>query len=215
VYDSEILSLRHTLQKEDGMLSDLLDEVQADDVVWDIGANLGVYSCLAGDVVDDGSVVAVEPHPPTVSRCQENVALSGVSETVEVVPAALSDSEEVKDLHVDRDEVGTQTPSITASGGWTKCTVRTRRGDDLVGDVPAPTVVKVDVEGAERAVLNGLSETLASDDCRAVFVETHAERPSQRDSPDPLVEMLRDYGFSVEVVTRRSQDYIKGVQPNS
>jgi len=46
----------------------IVDELNEDDVFWDVGANVGPFSCIAGDVLEDGRVVAFEPHPPNVER---------------------------------------------------------------------------------------------------------------------------------------------------
>jgi hypothetical protein len=63
-----------------------------------------------------------------------------------------------------------------------------RRGDDL--SYPAPTVVRVDVGGAELDVLKGMPEKLKG--VRAVFVTVHSEKYA----PEELVKYLKESGFS-------------------
>lgn len=50
----------------------MLQTLESDDVFYDIGANVGTYTCFAGQVVDDGNVIAFEPHPANVDRLREN-----------------------------------------------------------------------------------------------------------------------------------------------
>jgi hypothetical protein len=57
--------------------------------------------------------------------------------------------------------------------------------------VSAPTVVKIDVEGGEMAVLKGLAETLAS--VCLVYVECHGDSGRIR-------EFLRERGFELETI---------------
>ncbi len=165
----EVVSVMHSLEKEQHILETFVGELRPDDICLDVGANLGVYTCLAADAAH--TVTAVEPHPPTVARLRENVALNDYDETVTVVDGALAATTGTATLATERDEVGTQTPYLTepAFGGLE---VPQYRGDDLVrGNVPPPTVVKIDVEGAELGVLAGLEDTLAS--CRLVLCEVH------------------------------------------
>jgi hypothetical protein len=67
-------------------------------------------------------------------------------------------------------------------------------------DVPVPTVVKIDVEGAEVAVLDGLSGTLADGATRLVYCEIHRDQVADAD----VVDRLRPHGFEVETVYSRS-----------
>lgn len=75
--------------------------------------------------------------------------------------------------------------------------VETVSGDTLVArGAPAPTVLKVDVQGAERAVLDGLSESIG--DCRVVYCniyEKHFDTAGDRES---VHERLVEAGFHVD-----------------
>jgi len=52
---------------ERSVTEDLIDNLSADNVFYDLGANRGLYTCLAGDIVEDGEVHAFEPNPVAVS----------------------------------------------------------------------------------------------------------------------------------------------------
>lgn len=209
--DAEVLSVLHTLRKEDDMIEDFAASIEGDDVVWDVGANLGVFSLLAADRAVDGRVVAFEPFAPTASRLEDNVKLSDPAAPVDVVDVALWDEAGETELGLDRDELGTQTPTLDPRSGQQTITVRQAAGDELVDEeLPAPTVVKVDVEGAELSVLDGLEETLASAECRLVYVEDHSTLWGSDDAGDDLRARLKRLGFDVDECIQGGQRYFRG-----
>lgn len=211
---AEVVSIMHTVEKEREILDRFVDELQADDHVFDVGANLGVFACLAADVVD-GDVVAFEPYVPTAERCRDNLNLGGHFRA-KVEPVALGDELADVELGIEREEVGTQTPSMTGADEVAETVeVNQLPGDSYVEktpDVRPPTVVKVDVEGAETAVLDGLQQTLA-DDVRLVYVETHDSTFHDEGSSTDVLTRLDALGFDAEVVDADGQVYVRGEKP--
>ena len=67
-------------------------------------------------------------------------------------------------------------------------------GDSLIDrdDLPSPDVVKIDVEGAELQVIQGLSSALAN--ARVVYCEVHPQHVDEED----VFDALRSLGFTVE-----------------
>lgn len=211
-HDAEILSVLHTLRKEDEMVADFASSVKPGDVVWDVGANLGVFALLAADKAEDGHVVAFEPYPPNVSRLQENIALNGASGAVDVADVALGSGPGQIELGIDRRELGTQTPTVNARPDQTVTQVDQIAGDAFVDTeiAPAPDVVKVDVEGAELDVLDGLQDVL--DDARLVYVEDHSCLWGGQDASDQLQARLTRHGFDVEKERQGGQTYFRGTR---
>lgn len=210
---SEYQNVRDVESKERPIVERLLAELRSDDVFWDVGANIGTFSCLAGKVLTDGTVVAFEPYPPNVESLRENLDANGITSIVEAV--ALSDSDgETTFFALDTDEPGMREGSIETEYAATDravdhFTVPTRTGDGLVsdGEIPAPTVVKMDVEGAAPAVIDGMEETLTSARCRLVIVEPHANRVQ-------VEAMLDRLGFELEVVDLDGAVRIIGSSPD-
>jgi FkbM family methyltransferase len=208
--DAEVLSVLHTLRKEGDMIDDFAASIEADDVVWDVGANLGVFSLLAADRAVDGRVVAFEPFEPTARRLQENVELSDPAAPVDVVDVALWNETGWTEIGIDRAELGTQTPTLDPRPGQEVIEAVQVVGDELVDEdqQPAPDVLKVDVEGAELPVLDGLERTL--NDCRLVYVEDHSALWGGEDAGDELRERLEDHGLDVDVERQGGQTYYRG-----
>jgi len=197
----EIVSAFHTLEKEDEALDAFIGRLETEMTVWDVGANIGIYSVLAGDVASE--VVGFEPVPATADRLEENLELNETNGVGLNVALAAETGE--MELQLERDEVGTQTPALEADrvASTSAVTVQTITGDQLVSDgMPAPDAIKIDVEGAEVAVLAGLEETLPEVD--RIFVETHdgtAGEVSQR---------LQRAGFDVRARRYGGQSYFWG-----
>jgi len=207
--DGEVLSVFHTLRKEEEMLEDFIDDIEADDVVWDVGANLGVFALLAADRAVDGRVVAFEPFRPTAGRLEENVELSDPVAPVDIATNALWNETGWTELGIDRNELGTQTPTLDPRPGQDEIIAYQVVGDDLVdeGQQPAPDVLKVDVEGAELPVLDGVERTL--DDCRLGYVEAHSALWGGEDSGRDLEDRLERHGFEVDVERQGGQAYYR------
>lgn len=219
----EVRTLDYILEAEKTLIEDIVSELEPDDIFWDIGANIGVHACVAGKVANN--VLAVEPYPPNVERLRENIRLNDVSATV--LPIALSNKSEQDHLSVpSTDTPGDQWPALSTdhddNEGKT-ISIDTKRGDDLVSEGhPAPTVIKIDVEGASPKVIEGLEETLSDPFCRVVYVEVHlpspieGSRPSVNDfgaTSEDIRDQIRQFGFEVSELYRRKADiFLKGTR---
>lgn len=186
---------------ERAMLTAMLETVQPDDVVWDVGANYGFYTCLVGDTLEDGGVVAFEPLECNVERLAAEVSSSDVDANVRQI--ALGDR--ARTVTFDPPSFTNRyrgTTGIAPEANGQAIDVQMDTGDRLVerGEVAAPSVVKIDVEGAEGLVLEGMERLLATE-CRAVFCEVHPERLSEFGTTrEDVLGRLDDLGYEAEVV---------------
>ena len=125
----------------------------------DVGANVGYFSLLMSRRVGErGTVLAFEPVPGTRRRLEQNVALNSDSQ-VEVRAEAVGASVAEVELHL-----GTATHSGVASlrpidGSEGALRVPQTTLDAALGD-RRPTLLKIDVEGAEAGVLDGAEDLL-------------------------------------------------------
>jgi FkbM family methyltransferase len=202
------------------IIEDLLGRLRPDDVFYDIGANIGVYACLAASVLDT-EVVAFDPEPDNARRMTENIELNDAD--VRLYQYALSDSKGTAEFAVrlfdGESQTGPAGHSLVtdAVAEGETISVETVVGDEFVSDegIPLPTVVKIDVEGSEWQVLKGLEETLSHSDCRIVYCELHEEPlRSQGQSPEAVIEFLESMGYEVDVPFERSGNpFVRAVRP--
>ncbi|CAO5184942.1 Methyltransferase, FkbM family [Frankia sp. AiPs1] len=144
----------------------------AGDVVFDVGANLGVYSVHAQrNVGPSGRVFAFEAVPATADRLAQTLALNGATD-VQVVRAAVAETAGTATMHVfDDPACGWNSLGDHPMYGYDRGAVR----PSSTVEVPAITLdgfaderhldrvalCKIDVEGFERHVFAGASGLLA------------------------------------------------------
>lgn len=188
-------------EREREQIEALLADVEPDDIVWDVGASVGLYACLIADRLDDGRVICFEPNPPNVASLERNVALNEAGDIVEIHDVALADDRGTTTMLVKSDEAGES--GTLAEKDWMEHAVEVavETGDALVesGEVPPPDVVKIDVEGAELDVIRGAEDAFSRDVCRVVHCEVHPGfLPDFGGTVEDVVEAMEACGFEVQ-----------------
>lgn len=177
-------------------LNAVIDEaIQPGDCVWDIGANIGFYTCRFANLAKDGYVVALEPSPQNFERLLDATrALPHVT----ALKLAVSDKAGQIAFAQGEDELGaTSRVGLPANGATDLVDCKT--GDQLLNEgYPAPNVVKIDVEGHELQVLAGMSRLLAGSDLKHIIIEVHfalLEQAGEPNAPEQIEELLARNGF--------------------
>lgn len=154
----------------------VLHALRPDELFVDVGANVGSYTVLAGGAVG-ARVVAFEPVPEARGWLEQNVGINRLGERVEVRAVAVGDAEGEVRMTCDADTmnrvVGGEHPGPTVA-------VPLGRLDALLADhePSRPAVVKVDVEGHERAVFEGARATLGQSELVGLVLE-HGAGPEE------------------------------------
>ena len=129
------------------------------DVFIDVGAHVGKYTVEAArEVGDEGRVISVEPFPSNIAMLKENIGLNRLKNVEIVNMAAWNCSEQLRLFVGDSSAVG----GIYNNFNLNSILVKAEKMDRIVGDAKLGRVdwVKIDVEGAEYQVLQGIEETL-------------------------------------------------------
>jgi FkbM family methyltransferase len=180
---------------EAGMLESFVDRIgENNTLVWDVGANIGGYTLLAAE--KGAYVTSFEPGESTQSELNLNVIENGLLDRVSTRQVALSnESGEAKLSH--EEKTGSRT---VAEHGET---IQLIKGDRLKNE--KPEVVKIDVEGHEVAVLEGMRETLETS-VETVYIEIHDFVPNI-----DVLRILWDSGFTVteEYENRRDETHLR------
>jgi FkbM family methyltransferase len=146
----------------DPSLLELVKEfIEPGDVVWDIGANIGLFSFAAASIAGpEGLVVALEPDAWLVQLLRRSALEQPAgSASVQVVPAAVASEVSLRTLCLaSRSRAANYLAEFgtTQTGGSREQqSVIAVTLDWLMDSLPAPSVLKIDVEGAELEVLKG------------------------------------------------------------
>lgn len=174
-------------------------------VFFDIGANVGFFSLLAARLVGPtGRAVAFEPVPANAAAIRRNAALNGFQH-IDVVEAAVGDGAGEIELVLTRHPGGA---SIIQDLPSPDITGRTRvpliRIDDLHtrGRIPTPSFVKIDVEGAEPAVLRGMEQVARRFKPGIICELDDATVEAVEGKVAGVAEMLRGWGYTVTRLDR-------------
>lgn len=190
--------------KEQRVIARFLDEIRTGDVVWDVGANIGAYTCLAAAA--GGDVVAFEPESRNRHRLVSNVNLN--DQDVQIRPEALGAAAGTATLEPDPigAEPGRGRHALAADGHGSGPAVNVKAAHGLVerGEVPPPAVMKVDVEGGEHSVLRGCEPLLDVGQCRSVLVEVHPTALRERGRTVADVFAIFDrHGYETNIIDER------------
>jgi FkbM family methyltransferase len=191
---AEIMSRLRPVAKEPWTVRWIEQNIRPDDVFYDVGANVGSYSLIAGAQQLDGlRVVAFEPGYANYAALCDNVLLNGQDDVVVPLPVVLGERTELGTLTYSNVGAGAAEHTLEAGRvGAYRQPVLVHRLDDVVElGLPVPTLLKVDVDGAEAAVLRGAPRTLARAELRSALVEI------QRDSTSDVVPLLEQAGLAL------------------
>jgi FkbM family methyltransferase len=133
-------------------------------VFYDIGANIGFFSLIAARLVGpQGHVCAFEPHPGNAATVATNARLNALSH-IRVIEAAIGSSSRVDQLLMTDWDGGAALSGypVGRSAEVRRTAVQVVRLDDYIAarQLPLPTLVKIDVEGAEMEVIGSMTQTI-------------------------------------------------------
>lgn len=167
---------------------DWLDTIQAGDVLWDVGANVGAYALYAGKI-PGVSVLAFEPNPFTFHSLAKNISLNRLEDSVQAFCIALSDATAIDNLYLSNSEPGSVLNVFGKDSHsrdrpldqGTKIAVPGFSIDKFceVFEPALPTHMKIDVDNIEERIVAGGIRTLSNPGLRSVLIEIDAEHDEQ------------------------------------
>lgn len=171
----------------------LASHLSAGGVAVDIGANIGLYTlAMARRVGPHGHVFAFEPAPENFALLAQNIESNGYAAIVTASRTAIADRSGPGRLALDAHNSGMHR---LAPDGTVE--VETACLDDLLAGQRVD-FVKIDIEGAEVAVLRGMRSIIAANPCIALLVEyNEAGLRAFRHSTDDLFAELEGFTFTV------------------
>ena len=162
------------------------------DVYVDVGANIGTLSfCAAQLVGETGKVIAIEAHPKTFSYLSKNVALNAFT-NISLLNYAVGN----KDGMLTFSDINSDDQNKVVTGLVRGIAVPVKKLDVLLQHQSNITLLKIDVEGFEKFVVEGASEVLQRTDI--VFFESWDQNfLVYRYTAYDLISLFKLKGFEV------------------
>jgi len=166
----------------------LMRNAEESDIFLDIGAHVGIYSIKLASKVS--KVIALEPEPKNYGFLYKNVFANNLRSKVIPLPIAASDKDGYSDLCV---KISSGAHTLEDSLNCRrKVKIITLRVDTLLRILKIDNVdiVKIDVEGHETRVINGMYRLLSSNSPRVLVIEISKKNLY-------LLKMLVELGYNV------------------
>lgn len=166
--------------------------------VIDVGAHSGYFTlCLSEAVGAGGKVYALEASPVIYAELQETVESNGLA-NIELINKAVSD----KDGHINffmapdwKSEISSMRP-----GEGESIVIEAVALDNVVSDMLTVSFVKIDVEGAEMKVLEGMTEIIQRDHPTMVIEVSDPWLKELGSSSAEVFDFLGLHGYKIYAV---------------
>jgi FkbM family methyltransferase len=170
----------------------LLHVLNEEDYFVDVGANAGSYTILAAGV-RGSRVCSIEPLPEGYKRLHQNVRLNELETLVDLRNVAVG--HEAGTIAFS-DDLDTTRNHVLADGEETfdKIEVSVRTLDEIL-EGSRPTVLKIDVEGFETAVLQGGTSTLADESLHSVIIELNGSGSRYGYDESEIIRLMTEHCF--------------------
>jgi FkbM family methyltransferase len=197
--------------KEPEML-EWLDGILAGSCLWDVGANIGLYSIYAAKI-KKCKVYAFEPSVFNLECLARNIVLNDVTDKVCIVPVSLTNNESEDFFSMSSLDYGGALSTFKENYTYNGLQIDPKfkyRTVGFSGDTfcrkftgSAPQYIKIDVDGIEHLVLEGLHGILKKEDVKSIFVETNEDFTEQNMRIKHILEK-----HSFHLVQHRQSDMI-------
>ena len=170
-------------------------------ILWDIGANVGVYSLYAA-LRPNVQVLAFEPGSASYRALNRNIELNGMDDRITALPVALCADTKIDTLNMNSTEPGGSKHGFGVEIDQLDNAIDVRFRQGAIGfpldefarifSPPLPTHMKIDVDGLELDILRGGRHILSAPGVRSVIVEVEGSEARSRE----LVASMAELGFA-------------------
>ncbi|MBM3529420.1 MAG: FkbM family methyltransferase [Alphaproteobacteria bacterium] len=180
-----------------------IDSFGADDILVDVGANVGMYTIWAA-ATKKARVFAFEPEAQNYALLNRNIIANNLQGRTKAFCMGLSDRWGLTELNMIDMRVGGSNHAVGEALNFEMQPFKPTfqqgcimaRLDELVADgfVPVPNHIKIDVDGFEPKVIAGAGDILKNPGLRSLLIETNPNLPEHR----AMVHVLTDLGFKYD-----------------
>jgi len=185
----------------------LMKLIESGMVVVDIGANVGYYTLLAAEKVGDhGKVFAFEPEPSRYTLLEKNVGVNGLKNVI-LVQKAVSHKTGTARLYLDPRHNPGDHRLFDSSDGRVSVAVETTSLDDFFQDKGQIVhIIKMDIQGAEMAALEGMTDIIKRHHDLTLITEFWPDGMKAFGfSPTEFLSTLIGHGFHLYLLNDQTQ----------
>lgn len=208
--------------KEEGTIAWLKNFLGTNEVFYDIGANIGLYSLYAAKLGRGIKTYAFEPHKYTFVNLMDNISANDVLADVTPISIPLNDTTDVSTMNYAYTDSGSSMSQLghnmhPENGAFKPKlleTVYCTSLDDLIWKkaIPTPHHIKIDVDGNELKILAGMSKLLASTSKpKSIQVEINHGQKAE------VMDFMGRFGYRLDHAHHTADGQIKvdkGADPN-
>lgn len=162
------------------------------DIVLEAGANIGYYALIEAPLCQH--VLAVEPDVQNFSALQKNISRNNIS-NISCFNQALGDTNGEQLFYTS--EKSNWHSFYKTDAATTSVIVPMQTVDAFCSDKPQPTVARMDVEGYELGIIQGMKKTLAA--IRWLFIEVHSDIMTEAETKT-FFDILHQNNFVVHAI---------------
>lgn len=176
-----------------------IDQMHQDDVLWDVGANVGVFSLYAASLRKQ--VLAFEPSPANCYLLSRNVEINGFDDLISSYCVAFNDETRLDSFYMSNTELGGALSSFGEVVDWKGESYDVQFRQAMLGftidnfieqfQPPFPNHLKVDVDGIEKKIVQGAEKTLSDKRLKSVLIELNINL----DECDEIEAIMKRHGL--------------------
>lgn len=201
IHGSMLKISRNGGEREPELLYVLRKELKEGMVCMDLGANIGYVTLLMADKIGKtGMIYAIEPDPANVELLDKNIELNNFNDRVRIFKMGVSNKLQVADFYVGKSSnLGGMTKTKNTKGSPIRVGVDTIT--NFCEDKKIPELIKMDIEGHEVEVLEGMYDLVKKKDfpCKIVM-ELHPVHYSDNHSLEFWLRKFLNRGFKTKYV---------------
>ena len=175
--------------------------IKKEDVIWDIGSNIGFYTLLFSKLAKKGKVISFEPASRTYEILLKQISVNSADN---IVPnnLALGDKKGSQELYYEDAALAQGTASFFERSGSQHEKVQVETIDTLNKTV-LPDIIKLDVEGYEEQVFLG-GAIFFKENSPVIMVEL---KFFDKDTRKRVEGIVRGFGYSIYAIRKRGVKY--------
>jgi FkbM family methyltransferase len=169
-------------------------------IMWDIGANIGTISLPILKKFPELRIILFEPSAEVMGKLIKNLSINpDLLGRYEIFNIALSDQNGLNKFYTSNEEFNSGTAGLGHSHNRFKFHVKVQSytGDDLIlnNEVAIPEIIKIDVEGFEFEILQGLKNTLTKYKPIIIFEHCIYRINERKHSKDKILNFLKSFNY--------------------